>query len=64
MLFYIEDLFIMGVRLVPEICSAILYHRGFWMTHVCVTHACPDWQSVCLLHSVVDGVLSRVLVVR
>ena len=37
-----EDLLMMGVRLVPEIWSAVLYHSGFLVAHVSMTHAWPD----------------------
>ena len=43
-LLHIKDLFMMGVRLVPDICSTVhvLYHSGFLVTHMSMTHACPD----------------------
>ena len=38
----------MGVRLVPEIESAVLYYRSFLVMHVRMTHACPDYLSIWL----------------
>ena len=55
----------MGVRLVRQVWSEVLYHRcrGFLVTHVRMIQQVLI-SLVLYLHMVVDGVLSRVLVAR